>query len=218
MIQFHDVSVNYGETAVLNHVNLHIQDGSFTYLCGPSGSGKSSLLKLLYREIDAYTGRITFMDQDLKKMPKWQTRRLVSTIFQSFELLDKKTVFENVALAGQISGMPQPEIRQRTLDLLQKVGLQNKEYRFPPQLSGGEQQRVAIARALLHGPKVLLADEPTGNLDMDNSMNIMELIMELNHTEQLTIIMATHSQELISRYPLKSINIEEGYVMESVNV
>lgn len=218
MIQFHDVSVNYGGTAVLNHVNLHIQDGSFTYLCGPSGSGKSSLLKLLYREIDAYTGRITFMDQDLKKMPKWQTRRLVSTIFQSFELLDKKTVFENVALAGQISGMPQPEIRQRTLDLLQKVGLQNKEYRFPPQLSGGEQQRVAIARALLHGPKVLLADEPTGNLDMDNSMNIMELIMELNHTEQLTIIMATHSQELISRYPLKSINIEEGYVMESVNV
>ncbi|WP_207952160.1 ATP-binding cassette domain-containing protein [Paenibacillus turpanensis] len=210
------MSVQYEQHAVLRNVNLEFATGSFTYLLGPSGSGKSTLLKLLYREIEHYQGSISIMGEDLKKDPRWKLRRKVATVFQSFELLDRKTVYENVALAAQILGMKADEIHRKTIDLIHKVGLEGKEDRFPHQISGGEQQRVAIARALLSEPHILLADEPTGNLDMEHAVNVMKLLVQLHEAEGITIIMATHSQELVTRFPFQKIRLQEGGVTEVV--
>jgi len=208
------IQLTYGGQSVLHNVDVTINEGEFVFLTGQSGSGKSTLLKLLYRELEQYEGDIYIENQLLKTMPKYITRRMVGTIFQSYELLSQKNALENVMLAGEVIGRDEKEIKKEAYLLLEKVGLKGKEERFPHQLSGGEQQRVAIARALLNRPKLLLGDEPTGNLDPDNAKHIMKLLKEINEKENITMLIVTHSTELLKMFPSKQLVIEEGRVRE----
>jgi cell division transport system ATP-binding protein len=168
----------------------------------------------LYRDLENYEGEIWINEKPLKRTPKYLTRRTVGTIFQSFELLDRKTAMENVALAGEVLGKNDTEIKSEATLLLDKVGLKGKEDRFPHQLSGGEQQRVAIARALLNRPKVLLADEPTGNLDPKNAVKIMELLQEINQKEGITMLIVTHSKELVDAFSARTLHMVDGQVKD----
>lgn len=204
----------YNGNPVINGMNVSLKAGEFVFLQGASGSGKSTLLKLLYRELEEFDGEIFVEGKSLKQTPKYVTRRAVGTIFQSFELLDRKTVLENVALAGEVLGKNEREIKKQALHLLHQVGLKGKEERFPHQLSGGEQQRVAIARALLNRPKVLLADEPTGNLDPENAVKILELLKEINQNEGITMLIVTHSQELVRAFPARTLQMINGKVRQ----
>jgi cell division transport system ATP-binding protein len=215
MIKIENLSKSYNGDPVINGLNLHIRAGEFIFLQGQSGSGKSTLLKLLYRDLEYYDGEIFIQDQPLKRMPRYLTRRMVGTIFQSFELLERKTAVENVALAGEVLGKNETEIKNEAMNLLDKVGLKGKEDRFPHQLSGGEQQRVAIARALLNRPQVLLADEPTGNLDPKNAVKIMELLQEINQKEGITMLIVTHSKELVDSFSARTLHMVDGQVKDS---
>jgi len=214
LLTLKNVQTTYGEQTILNGIDLAINEGEFVFLTGQSGSGKSTLLKLLYRELETYQGEIYIGTDLLKSMPKYQTRRMIGTIFQTYELLPQKNALENVMLAGEVVGRNEKEIEKEALELLDKVGLKGKEKRFPHQLSGGEQQRVAIARSLLNRPKILLGDEPTGNLDPKNAQNIMELLKEINEKENITMLIVTHSTELLEKFPSKILVIEEGKVKE----
>lgn len=215
MIKIEKLSKSYNGDSVINGLSLHIHTGEFVFLQGESGSGKSTLLKLLYCDLEEFEGEILIGDQAVKQIPKYKTRRIVGTIFQSFELLERKTTLENVALAGEVLGRKEEDINKDTNDLLEKVGLKGKEDRFPHQLSGGEQQRVAIARALLNRPKVLLADEPTGNLDPKNAAKIMELLQEINKNEKITMLIVTHSQELVRTFSARTLQMIDGQVKDS---
>jgi len=212
MIIINNVSTWYDGQPVISGLDLHIKSGEFVFLQGESGSGKSTLLKLLYREKENYQGNIWLRDKLLRQEPKYVTRRMIGTIFQSFELLDRKTALENVMLAGEVVGRDEKEIRREALLLLEKVGLKGKEERFPHQLSGGEQQRVAIARALLNQPQILLADEPTGNLDPKNAFLIMELLYQISKEEKITMLVVTHSKELVEAFPARVVQMVEGQV------
>lgn len=214
MITIKRLNKKYDGQYVLKDVNLHLKKGEFVFLQGSSGSGKSTLLKLLYRDIQEFEGDISLENNALESIPKYKTRRLIGTIFQSFELLDRKTVLENVALAGEVLGREEKEIKQEAIKLLDTVGLKGKENRFPHQLSGGEQQRVAIARALLNRPKIILADEPTGNLDPNTAIKIMELLKDINKKENITMFIVTHSRELMQAFQSRTILIENGEVKE----
>jgi cell division transport system ATP-binding protein len=214
MIRVNHLTKSYNGNPVLKDLNLSIQPGEFVFLQGASGSGKSTLLKLLYRDIEHFEGEIFIQDQPLKQIPKYLARRLMGTIFQSFELLDRKTALENVALAGEVVGRNQKDISADAYSLLDKVGLKGKEDRYPHQLSGGEQQRVAIARALLNRPSILLADEPTGNLDPQNAMIIMELLFNICKKEKITMLVVTHSQELIQQFSARILFMEDGQVRD----
>jgi cell division transport system ATP-binding protein len=215
LIKIKNLNKAYNGNQVIKGGDLHIKPGEFVFLKGESGSGKSTLLKILYRDFEDFEGEIWIDNQSIKQMPRYLTRRIVGTIFQSFELLERKTALENVALAGEVLGKNEAEIKQEAIDLLGKVGLQGKEERFPHQLSGGEQQRVAIARALLNRPKVLLADEPTGNLDPQNALKIMELLQEINEKEGITMLIVTHSQEIVRAFPTRTLIMEDGKVREN---
>jgi cell division transport system ATP-binding protein len=214
MIKIENLSKAYNGDTVIKGLNLHIQQGEFIFLQGESGSGKSTLLKLLYRDLAQYEGQILIEGKLMNNMPRYKTRRIVGAIFQSFELLERKTTLENVVLAGEVLGRKQEYIIREAINLLDKVGLKGKENRFPHQLSGGEQQRVAIARALLNRPKVLLADEPTGNLDPKNAVKIMELLQEINKEEGITMLIVTHSQELVNQFSIRTLHMEGGRVSE----
>lgn len=214
MIQIKNVSKSYNQNKILNNINLTIFKGEFVFLKGSSGSGKSTLLKLLYREIDQFAGDISVDGKQIQLIPKYETRRIVGTIFQSFELLERKTALENVALAGEVVGRKESEIQKEALSLLKKVGLEGKEHHFPTQLSGGEQQRVAIARALLNRPRILLADEPTGNLDSENALKIIGVLKQLNKKEKITMFIVTHSDELVRAFPSRTLVMSEGEVKE----
>jgi cell division transport system ATP-binding protein len=214
MIIIENLSKSYNGDPVIKGLNIHIKAGEFIFLQGESGSGKSTFLKLLYRDLEHYDGEIFIQDQPLKRIPRYLTRRMVGTIFQSFELLERKTALENVALAGEVLGRRREDITKEAVYLLEKVGLKGKEDRFPHQLSGGEQQRVAIARSLLNRPKVLLADEPTGNLDPKNAAKIMEILQEINKQDGITMLIVTHSQELVNEFSVRTLQMEDGKVRE----
>lgn len=218
MISVDRLQVAYPETPVLKGVSLKVKAGEFVFLQGKSGSGKSTFLKILYRDIEDFSGDVMIDGRSIKEMPRYMTRRIVGTIFQSFELLDRKTALENVMLAGEVIGRQKAEIHAEALLLLDKVGLKGKEHRFPHQLSGGEQQRVAIARALLNRPKILLADEPTGNLDPENAINILALLKEINTQDGITMLIVTHSEELVRAFPARTIVIKDGVILESESV
>ena len=200
----------------LKNINITIEDGEFVFIMGRSGSGKSTLMKLLLKEVEPSSGKIIVNDMELGKMPRRYVpkyRRRLGVVFQDFRLLKDKTVYENVAFAQRVIGVPTRTIKESVPEMLRLVGLSSKYKSFPNQLSGGEQQRVAIARALIKSPEVLLADEPTGNLDAQNSMEIMRLLEEINN-RGTTVVVVTHSQEIVNRMGKRVITLDRGVVAE----
>lgn len=217
MIEFKNVSKTYNNREfVLKNVDLHIDDGEFVFIVGPSGSGKTTLTKLLLREEKVSEGRIVINGYRLDKMRNGKVpylRREMGVVFQDFRLFPKKTVYENVAFAMQVIGAPQRSIKKRVPFFLDQVGLADKMKSFPTQLSGGEQQRVALARALVNNPEIIIADEPTGNIDPEMSIEIMELLVKLNEKLGKTVIVVTHEQNLVDRYKKRVITIKDGEIL-----
>lgn len=216
MITLNRVSKTYetGNKAVRD-ISLTIEDGEFVFIVGRSGSGKSTLMKLLLKELEPTKGRIVVNDMDLGKMPRRyipKYRRRLGVVFQDFRLLKDRTVFENVAFAQRVIGVPTRVIKDTVPEMLRLVGLSSKYKAYPKQLSGGEQQRVAIARALINDPEVLLADEPTGNLDSFNTHGIMKLLEEINQ-RGTTVIVITHSQEMVDEMNKRVITMERGSII-----
>lgn len=213
MIVFDKITKKFasGHTA-LEDVSFSINSGEFVFLMGPSGSGKTTLLRLMLREFEPSEGQIMVADQELSKLPGRKVpmlRRQIGAAFQDFKLIPDKSAFENVALILEIIGKPKNEINKITHELLEKVGLEDKMYLYPSQLSGGEVQRVAIARAIATDPVLLFADEPTGNLDPETSREIIKLLEEINQSGT-TIMMATHDMILASEYPHRKIVLTRG--------
>lgn len=219
MIEITDVSMTYKTgTRALKNIDITIEDGEFVFIMGRSGSGKSTLLKLLLKEVEPSSGRIVVNDMDLGKMPRRYVpkyRRRLGVVFQDFRLLKDKTVYENVAFAQHVIGVPLRTIREKVPGMLRMVGLSSKYKCYPKQLSGGEQQRVAIARALINSPEILLADEPTGNLDVHNSMEIMALLEEINRSGT-TVIVVTHSREIVKQMGKRVITLDHGVILSDV--
>ena len=216
MIEISNLTKTYDRSSrALKNVNITIEDGEFVFITGRSGSGKSTLLKILLKEVEPTSGRVIVNDMDLGAMPRRYVpkyRRMLGVVFQDFRLLKDKTVYENVAFAQRVIGVPGRMIRDSVPRMLKMVGLSSKYKSFPNQLSGGEQQRVAIARALINQPAVLLADEPTGNLDPQNAMEIMKLLEEIN-SRGTTVIVVTHSHEIVDMMKKRVITIEKGVVV-----
>lgn len=216
MIEFKNVSKTYNnKDFVLKNVDLYIEDGEFVFIVGPSGSGKTTLTKLLLREEKVTEGRIVINSFRLDKMRSGKVpflRREMGVVFQDFRLFPKKTVYENVAFAMQVIGAPSSTIKKRVPFFLEQVGLSDKMKSFPTQLSGGEQQRVALARALVNNPEIIVADEPTGNIDPEMSVEIMELLIKLNEKLGKTVIVVTHEQSLVDRYRKRVITIKDGEI------
>lgn len=214
MIEFKQVTKKYNGQAALSDIDLVIEDSEFVFLIGPSGAGKTTILKLLIRDELPTSGRIILDDLDLTSLPQKNLpmlRRRVATIFQDFKLLSQKTVFENVSFPMEILGLSDEEISRAAKEMLEVVRLKDKASHFPNQLSGGETQRAAIARAMIMRPDVLLADEPTGNLDAQSAWEIMQLLGKLNELGT-TIIMATHNQDISSSMKNRQIEITDGKI------
>ena len=217
MIRFDDVTKIYpGQTRpALDDVSLEIEKGEFVFLVGTSGSGKSTFLKLVLREEKTSDGRIHVLGKDLSRLSQWKIpvlRRQVGTVFQDFRLLPNKTVAENVAFALEVIGRPEHQIAKVVPEVLELVGLAGKEDRRPDELSGGEQQRVAIARAFVNKPMLLIADEPTGNLDPNTSVGIMKLLDRINRTGT-TVIMATHDAAIVDQMRKRVIELDGGHLV-----
>lgn len=217
MIRLENVSKTYQQgVPALNDVNLHIEQGEFVFIMGKSGSGKSTLIKLLLKELEPTSGEITINGQKLsrithKKVPNF--RRNIGVVFQNFRLLQDRNVYENVAFALKVVEAPTKDIKKKVPMVLSMVGLAAKYKSLPRQLSGGEQQRVAIARALVGEPKILLADEPTGNLDNANAWEIMHLLEEINE-RGTTVVVVTHNSDIVKKMNKRVITIKKGVVVE----
>lgn len=216
MIFMEDVHKVYpnGVTA-LNGINVEIKQGEFVFIVGQSGAGKSTFIKLMYREEKPTKGKIIINDINLNQMKESRVpylRRQIGVIFQDFKLLPKLTVYENVAYALEVIEESPRMIRSRVMEVLDEVGLKNKARMLPAELSGGEQQRVSIARAIVNRPKIVIADEPTGNLDPETSWGIMRTFEEIND-KGTTIIMATHSKEIVDSFKKRVIAIEDGVIV-----
>lgn len=202
-------------TKALNDINIKIEDGEFVFIIGRSGSGKSTLLKLLLKEIEPTTGQIIVNNMNLGKMPRRfvpKYRRRLGVVFQDFRLLKDRNIYENIAFALRVVGASSRTIKESVPVMLRMVGLSPKYKFYPKQLSGGEQQRVAIARALINHPEILLADEPTGNLDSHNSREIMKLLERINR-KGTTVIVVTHSQEIVNEMRKRVITMDRGSVV-----
>ena len=216
MIEMMNVTKKYnkGITAI-NNLSIQIKDGEFVYVVGPSGAGKSTFIKMMYREEKATKGRIRVGKYDLMKIRDRQIpflRRYVGVVFQDFKLLPHKTVYENVAYAMEVIEKSPREIKRRVEDVLELVNLKHRMNNFPNELSGGEQQRVAIARAIVDTPGILIADEPTGNLDPETSMEIMDILERINE-QGTTIVMATHNSQIVNEKKHRVIAIENGQIV-----
>ena len=214
MIRFENVSKVYarGARPALDRVTLEIERGEFVFLVGASGSGKSTFLRLVLREARPTRGKVHVAGRDLGRLPGWKVpalRRQIGTVFQDFRLLPGKSVAENVAFALQVIGEPRSNVRQRVPEVLEMVGLGGKADRLPDELSGGEQQRVAIARAVANRPALLIADEPTGNLDPQTSVGIMKLLDRINRTGT-TVLMATHDSSVVDQMRKRVIELSGG--------
>ncbi|MBQ7795980.1 MAG: cell division ATP-binding protein FtsE [Lachnospiraceae bacterium] len=216
MIEISKLTKTYDRSSrALKGVDISIEDGEFVFITGRSGSGKSTLLRILLKEVDPSSGRVVVNDMDLGAMPRRYVpkyRRMLGVVFQDFRLLKDRTVYENVAFAQRVIGVPGRKIRESVPRMLKLVGLSSKYKAFPHQLSGGEQQRVAIARALINQPAVLLADEPTGNLDPQNAMEIMKLLEEINR-RGTTVIVVTHSRDIVDMMKKRVITLDKGVVI-----
>jgi cell division transport system ATP-binding protein len=217
LIRLKNVEKRYknGVTAIYD-LNLSIEKGSFVFVVGGSGSGKSTLIKMLYREEKPTQGQVIVGGLDVAKLKNkkvYKLRRKLGIVFQDYRLLPKLTVYENVAFALECLGEKKNDIRMKVLKALEDVGLKNKIHSYPDQLSGGEQQRVAIARAIVNDPKLLLCDEPTGNLDPVKSMEIMEVLEDINKNRGTTIIMATHDKEIVNKMKKQVITLKDGHLV-----
>lgn len=213
MIKFLNVSKEYdNDVEALFDINININKGEFIFLVGPSGAGKTTLIKLLLKEEDPTKGKIVLKDKDITKVRSRaipHIRRDIGVVFQEFRLLANKTVYENVAFAMEIVGENPKEIKRRVPIVLEMVDLTDKSSKYPDQLSGGEKQRVSIARAIVNNPPVLIADEPTGNLDPDTSWEIMKVLMEINE-KGTTVLMATHAKDIVNSMRKRVIEIQDG--------
>lgn len=216
MIEFSNVSKLYDNNVkALSEVNIKIEDGEFVFLVGPSGSGKSTFIKLLIKEIEPTIGEISVADKKLSKLSRRQTpyfRRRIGMVFQDFRLIPTLNVYENVAFAMRVVEASPKEIRRRVPMVLSLVGLSHKYKMFPNELSGGEQQRVSLARAIVNNPSVLIADEPTGNLDPETAKEIMDLLDDINRAGT-TILMATHAKDIVDNMKKRVIAIEKGNII-----
>ncbi|HZL85493.1 MAG TPA: cell division ATP-binding protein FtsE [Candidatus Krumholzibacteria bacterium] len=215
---FH-VTKRYGKRVALTDITLHVENGGFVFVVGPSGAGKSTLLRLIYMEEFPSEGQVTvsgFLSSRMRRNRIPHLRRKVGLIFQNFKLLEDRNIFENVAFPLYVIGVNRNYIRKTVLDLLGRVGLYQKRNNFPHELSGGEQQRVAIARALVNSPYVLLADEPTGNLDPVVAREILKLLFRIN-IAGTAVIMATHDHELVRQYRQRIVHIEHGEIVQDEN-
>ena len=216
MIRLIDVHKEYGNgTEALKGMSLRIEDGEFVFLVGPSGSGKSTIIKLLTAEIKATSGRVMVNGYNLNNIRNWQIphmRRTLGVIFQDFRLIDKKTVRQNLEFAMRVIGASSREMRKRIPYVLELVDLKDKLDAHPDELSGGEQQRVAIARALINNPQMIIADEPTGNLDPQRSLEIMTLLERIN-SMGTTMLVVTHEKELVNRFSKRVVAIEDGLMI-----
>lgn len=213
MIKFVDVVLSYSKSApALRGINLHIQKQEFVFLVGGTGGGKSSLLKCVYREVVPQSGRVFVFKRDVTRMPAREIpflRRRIGVIFQDFLLLPRKSVYENVAYALEARGAPTKIIRQLVPEVIEWVGLSRKMKSLPEELSGGEQQRACIARSLVNKPDILLADEPTGNLDPETSVGIIELLKHVN-TRGTTLVVATHDENIVNQFRTRTVRVEHG--------
>ena len=221
MIHLLDLTKEFSsQTVALHNVNLHIEPGEFVSIVGLSGSGKTTIVRLLIAEIKASKGKVVVGGWDITDIKKSQIpglRRQIGVVFQDFKLINKKTVFENVAFALQVAGTPTGRIHAIVPQVLDIVDLKDKADRYPLQLSGGEKQRVAIARALIHRPKVLLADEPTGNLDALNSKGIIDLLLKINEFGT-TVVLVTHDKDIVNSLKKRVVTLENGRVSQDQRV
>jgi cell division transport system ATP-binding protein len=214
VIRFENVSKTYPAQArpALREMSLEIERGEFVFVIGSSGSGKSTFMRLILREERPTTGRVVVAGKDLNKLSNWKLphhRRLIGTVFQDFRLLPNKTVYQNVAFALEVIGRPKGQIVKVVPEVLELVGLAGKEDRMPNELSGGEQQRVAVARAFVNRPMILIADEPTGNLDPETSVGIMKLLDRINRTGT-TVVMVTHDQAIVNQMRKRVLELDQG--------
>jgi cell division transport system ATP-binding protein len=216
MIRLDNVSKIYkGQTVALRDVTIEIAKGEFVFLVGPSGSGKSTMIRLLNKEEAPEQGSVWVAGKEINKLPRWrvpQLRRNIGCIFQDFKLLANKTVYENVAFALEVIGRPRHVVRTQVPAILDLVGLGTKTHSMPDELSGGEQQRVSIARAFVNRPLILLADEPTGNLDPATSAGIMRLLDRINRTGT-TVVMATHDHSIVDSMRKRVVELDDGRVV-----
>ena len=217
MILFDHVTKQYANQnrPALDDVSLEIEKGEFIFLVGPSGSGKSTFLRLVLREERPNKGQVWVLGKELNRLSNWKIpalRRQIGTVFQDFRLLPNKTVFENVAFALEVIGKPSSQIKKVVPEVLEVVGLEGKENRRPDELSGGEQQRVAIARAFVNRPMLLIADEPTGNLDPGTSIGIMKLLDRINKLGT-TVVMSTHDSQIVDQMRRRVIELDTGHVV-----
>jgi cell division transport system ATP-binding protein len=221
MIQLHNVFMNYqSDAAALNGINLRIPRGEFAFLTGVSGAGKSTLLKLLYADLVPSRGQVLIDGQNVNRLSRRQVpylRRTIGVVFQDFKLLNTRTVFENVAITLEVLGWSRKDIGKKVFHILKQVGLESKINSTPMRLSGGEQQRVALARALVNDPKILLADEPTGNLDEENKEHILDIFREAN-IRGTTVVVATHDRRLIEHCHRRMVVLDKGLIVEDTHV
>ncbi|MCW2915245.1 MAG: cell division ATP-binding protein FtsE [Actinomycetia bacterium] len=217
MIHFDNVTKVYPNQnrPALQHVNVAVEKGEFVFLVGPSGSGKSTFLRLVLKEERPTTGHVHVAGKDLSRLTNWKVphlRRRIGCVFQDFRLLPNKNVFENVAFALEVIGKPKRFIGKVVPEVIDLVGLEGKQHRLPDELSGGEQQRVAIARAFVNRPMILLADEPTGNIDPATSIGIMKVLDRINRTGT-TVVMATHDAAIVDAFRKRVVELEDGRVV-----
>jgi cell division transport system ATP-binding protein len=222
IIKIRNVNIYQSQALILSDVNISIDKGEFVYLVGKTGSGKSSLLKTLYGDLELTHGEGWVVGHDLRKLT-WQTvpflRRNLGVVFQDFQLLTDRNVNENLKFVLKATGWKDEKLMdERISDVLDKVNLKNKGYKMPFELSGGEQQRIDIARALLNSPKLILADEPTGNLDPETSDEIMQLLFHISRDFDTCIVMATHDYMVINKFPARTIKTEKGKVWDNASI
>ncbi len=222
IIDIRNVNIYQGDSMVLQDVNLTVNRGEFVYLVGKTGTGKSSLLKTLYGELPLKEGEATVAGFDLRKLT-WKTvpflRRTLGVVFQDFQLLTDRNVNDNLKFVLKAIGWKDEKLmNEKIADVLEKVGLKSKGFKMPYEMSGGEQQRVDIARALLNSPKLILADEPTGNLDPETSDEIMQLLFHISRDYGTAIVMATHDYIVINKYPARMVRTEKGRVIDNASI